>query len=241
MISIVATSRTPIPDESLSGYEVLVRSRPQQWRRRPLSRRRLLLLGPGQWLPVPCGGCPRRPMSRRRLRLLGPRQWLPARPGGNDISWISVGLEFDVKPLRNFFRTIGKRLRYHSVFWRTFYSFFGFILSQNFLSFDTRQFDEFSFEFWSPKFKVANFSKFILTQIGLTRKLSDRNWDSRQSPRPSCDYKSKQKKKLCVSGTNISNDAEVSGFHYFTTSPTTTKIHIRWTLHRGQHIKVIQT
>ena len=32
MISIVATSRTPIPDESLSGYEVLVRSRPQQWR-----------------------------------------------------------------------------------------------------------------------------------------------------------------------------------------------------------------
>ena len=33
----------------------------------------------------------------------------------------SLGLEFDVKPLRNFFRTIGKRLRYHSVFWRTFY------------------------------------------------------------------------------------------------------------------------
>ena len=90
-------------------------------------------------------------------------------------------------------------------------------------------------------FKIDNFSKFILTQIGLTRKLSDRNWDPRQSPRPSCDYKSKQKKKLCVSGTNISNDAEVSGFHYFTTSPTTTKIHIRWTLHRGQHIKVIQT
>ena len=41
--------------------------------RRPLSRRRLRLLGPRQWLPVPCGGCPRRPLSRRRLRLLGPR------------------------------------------------------------------------------------------------------------------------------------------------------------------------
>ena len=39
--------------------------------RRPLSRRRLRLLGPRQWLPVPCGGCPRRPWSRRRLRLLG--------------------------------------------------------------------------------------------------------------------------------------------------------------------------
>ena len=35
--------------------------------RRPMSRPRLLLLGPRQWLPVPCGGCPRRPMSRRRL------------------------------------------------------------------------------------------------------------------------------------------------------------------------------
>ena len=50
--------------------------------RRPLSRRRLLLLGPGQWLPVPCGGCPRRPLSRRRLLLLGPRQWLPVPCGG---------------------------------------------------------------------------------------------------------------------------------------------------------------
>ena len=44
--------------------------------------RRLLLLGPRQWLPVPCGGCPRRPLSRRRLRLLGPRQWLPVPCGG---------------------------------------------------------------------------------------------------------------------------------------------------------------
>ena len=31
--------------------------------RRPLSRRRLRLLGPRQWLPAPCGGCPRRPLS----------------------------------------------------------------------------------------------------------------------------------------------------------------------------------
>ena len=50
--------------------------------RRPLSRRRLRLLGPRQWLPIPCGGCPRRPMSRRRLLLLGPRQWLPVPCGG---------------------------------------------------------------------------------------------------------------------------------------------------------------
>ena len=50
--------------------------------RRPLSRRRLLLLGPRQWLPVPCGGCPRRPLSRRRLLLLSPRQWLPVPCGG---------------------------------------------------------------------------------------------------------------------------------------------------------------
>ena len=35
--------------------------------RRPMSRRRLLLLGPRQWLPVPCGGCPRRPLPPRRL------------------------------------------------------------------------------------------------------------------------------------------------------------------------------
>ena len=26
-----------------------------------------ILLGPRQWLPVTCGGCPRRPLSRRRL------------------------------------------------------------------------------------------------------------------------------------------------------------------------------
>merc|ERR1711884_66097 len=32
-----------------------------------------ILHGPRQWLPVPCGGCPRRPLSRRRLLLLGPR------------------------------------------------------------------------------------------------------------------------------------------------------------------------
>ena len=50
--------------------------------RRPLSRRRLRLLAPRQWLPVPCGGCPRRPLSRRRLLLLGPSQWLPVPCGG---------------------------------------------------------------------------------------------------------------------------------------------------------------
>merc|ERR1712024_200446 len=63
---------------------------PRQWLpdpcggcpRRPLSRPRLLLLGPRQWLPIPCGGCPRRPQSRRRLLLLGPRQWLPVPCGG---------------------------------------------------------------------------------------------------------------------------------------------------------------
>ena len=55
-------------------------SRPQAVAPRPLWRlpppayvasspSSLLLLGPRQWLPGPCGGCPRRPFSRR-LRLL---------------------------------------------------------------------------------------------------------------------------------------------------------------------------
>merc|ERR1712077_171021 len=55
-------------------------SRPQAVAPRPLWRlpppafvasppSSLRLLGPRQWLPVPCGGCPRRPLSRH-LRLL---------------------------------------------------------------------------------------------------------------------------------------------------------------------------
>merc|ERR1711884_793203 len=58
---------------------------PRQWLpdpcggcpRRPLLRRRLHLLGPRQWLPVPCGGCPRRPLSRRRLHSSRPQAVAP--------------------------------------------------------------------------------------------------------------------------------------------------------------------
>ena len=85
----------PVGVDCIYRYRPMSRRRfrllgPRQWLRvpcggcprRPLSRRRLRLLGPRQWLPVPCGGCPRRPLSRRRLLLLGPRQWLPVPCGG---------------------------------------------------------------------------------------------------------------------------------------------------------------
>ena len=48
---------------------------------------RKLTIGPRQWLPVPCGGCPRRPLSHRLCLLsvfsaVGPRQWFPVPCGG---------------------------------------------------------------------------------------------------------------------------------------------------------------
>merc|ERR1711884_786670 len=36
-----------------------------------------VLHGPRQWLPVPCGGCPRRPLSRRRLHSSRPQTVAP--------------------------------------------------------------------------------------------------------------------------------------------------------------------